>query len=195
MAPSRAVTCDGDGYRLRPLRQEDAEALAVFSKDEQYWRYLIEGPRTRAQVRVFVTHAISCTEDPDGTETWWGVDDPETDTFIGTANVKRIGESTDRHGSAGCALAPNAQGQGLGKRLGWNLISLAFERFDFHRLELTCAADNETSFHIMKDVYGFTYEGVRREHALTSRGWWSSHVFSILEDEFQSLKDTKFPVQ
>lgn len=191
MAPSRAVICEGLGYRLRPLCAEDAAALAKFSEDEDYWRYLIEGPRTPDQVKAFIDDAVSKTSDPKELETWWAAEEPETGKFIGTANIKRIGLLTDRHGSAGCALLPAAQGKGLGKRLGWDMIALAFEQFDFHRLELTCAVANEGSVHIMKDIYGLTYEGIRRDHALTSRGWWSSHVFSILEDEYAAKREAK----
>lgn len=193
MLPSRAVVCEGQGYRLRPLCEDDAQPIAHFSEDERYWRYLVEGPRTLKQVQSFVADAVLTTNDPDGRETWWAVEDPSTNDFIGTANVKRIGALADRHGSAGCALSPCVQGQGLGKRLGWDMIALVFEHFDFHRLELTCALDNEGSVHIMRGTYGLTYEGVRRDHILTSRGWWSSHVFSILEDEYAARKDSKSP--
>lgn len=194
MVASRAVVCEGAGYRLRPLCEQDAQALAVFSLDEHYFKYLMEGPRSPEQVRDFVSDAVAKTSDPQGLETWWAVESSHANTFIGTANVKYVGAPADRHGSAGCALSPEAQGHGMGKKLGWDMIGIAFEHFGFHRLELTCAFENEASFHIMNDVYGFTYEGVRREHALTSRGWWSSHVFSILEDEYAALKESKFQV-
>lgn len=191
MAPSRAVVCEGPGYRLRPLRDDDAQLIANFSHDERYWRYLVDGPRTLQQVQSFVTDAVSITNDPQGRQTWWAVEASGTGAVIGTANIKRLGAVADRQGSAGCTLFPDVQGQGLGKRLGWDIIALAFEQFGFHRLELTCALDNAGSLHIMRDTYGLTYEGVRRDHTLTSRGWWSSHVFSILEDEYAARNDSK----
>lgn len=195
MASCRAVVCEGPGYRLRPLHEDDAQQIANFSEDERYWRYLIDGPRTLQQVQSFVADAVSMTNDPDGRQTWWAVETPEGSTVIGTAHIKRLGALADRQGSAGCTLFPDVQGQGLGTRLGWDLIALAFEQFDFHRLELTCALDNTGSLHIMRDTYGLTYEGVRRDHTLTSRGWWSSHIFSILEDEYAARKDSKFPAR
>lgn len=189
---SRAVTRDGVGYRLRPLQERDTEALSAFYDDERYWRYLMEGYRTPTQVAVFLEEAISQTDDPNGTETWWGIDHPDSGALIGTANIKRIGDLSHRYGSAGMTLGPSSQGQGLGKTLSWDMMRLAFEIFDLHRLELTCGVENEVSLHLMRDVFELTYEGVRRDHAYTSRGWWSSHVFSILEDEYHAREKSKF---
>ena len=130
--------------------------------------------------------SVSASSRPQAREKWWAVEDPASGAVIGTANLKYIGEKTDRNGSIGCTLAPDFQGQGLGTALGWALVALAFEEFNLHRVECTCAVDNDASVHIMKNIYGMTYEGVRREYRYTARGWWSSHVFSILEDEYSA---------
>ena len=189
MSTSSHAIIHGTGYVVRPLRLDDATALSEFSEDERYWRFLAEGPRTPDQVAYFVARAVALHADPENGEVWWAVEDPDTHGVIGTANLKRIGDAADRNGSVGCTLAPQAQGQGLGTTLGWALIALAFETFHLHRVECTCAVENEVSVHIMRDTYGLTYEGLRKDHHLTPRGWWSSHVFSILEDEYAAKKD------
>lgn len=181
---SESFIAQGQGYRLRPLRLGDAKVLSEFAEDERYWLFLADGPRTPDQVRQLVMDSVSASARPDARETWWAVEDPSTQAVIGTANLKYIGEKADRNGSVGCTLAPDFQGKGLGTRLGWALITLAFESFKLHRVECTCAVDNDASIHIMKNTYGMTSEGVRREYRYTARGWWSSHVFSILEDEY-----------
>lgn len=188
MAGDGTVILKGAGYLLRPLRHEDASSLSQFTNDENYWRYLSDGPRGPAQTKDFVAGLVAASRDLNSGEVWLAVVDPKSHyaslSLVGTANIKSIGNPEDRNGSVGCTLSPDAQGRGLGASLGWDLIGLAFKAFNLHRVECTCALDNEASVHIMRDKYGLTYEGIRRDHRLTPRGWWSSHVFSILEDEY-----------
>ena len=182
--PPAGPTVSGSGFRFRPLRLEDHAPLAAVAADERYWKHLPEGARTPDQVQAFVKEAIAASSDAASGQTWWAVESPDARSFLGTANLKRIGAPADCHCSVGCTLVPDAQGQGLGTRIGWALIRAAFIEFGMHRVECTCAQDNAASCHIMRDTYGMTYEGLRRHHKKAPCGWWSSHVFSILEDEF-----------
>ncbi|MDG2244624.1 MAG: GNAT family protein [Rhodospirillaceae bacterium] len=181
---SGSVIAEGEGYRLRQLRLSDAKVLEEFAEDERYWLFLADCTRTPYQVRQLVMNSVSASSRPLAREQWWAVENPASEKVIGTANLKYIGEKADRNGSIGCTLAPDFQGKGLGTRLGWALVVLAFETFNLHRVECTCAVDNDASVHIMKNTYGMVYEGIRREYRCTARGWWSSHVFSILENEY-----------
>lgn len=181
---SEPYIAEGPGYRLRPLRLEDARILSEFAEDERYWQFLADGTRTPDQVKQMVMDAVSLSSRPHPPETWWAVEDPDTGTVIGTANFKQLGAKVHRNCSIGCTLGPDYQGKGRGKALGWTLVELAFEKYNAHRVECTCAVDNDASVHIMKNTYGMTHEGIRREYRHTARGWWSSQVFSILEDEY-----------
>ena len=172
------------GYTVRSLRLSDAGPLSKFSEDQRYWQFLADGALGPAQAHVLVSDAVSASGRPTSGETWWAIEEQDSQQFIGMASLKRIGKVEHRHYSVGCAFAPHAQGQGLGTSLGWALISYAFESVNAHRVECSCSIDNDSSVHIMKNTFGMTYEGVRREHRLTSRGWWSSHIFSILENEY-----------
>ncbi|MEQ8509568.1 MAG: GNAT family protein [Rhodospirillaceae bacterium] len=179
------------GYTLRSLRLSDAKTLSEFSEDERYWQFLADGALGPAQAHVFVSDAVSASMRKDSGDMWWAIEEQSTQKFVGMASLKRNGKVEHRNYSVGCAFAPHAQGQGLGTSLGWALISYAFESVNAHRVECSCSIDNDSSVHIMKNIFGMTYEGVRREHRLTSRGWWSSHVFSILEDEFAAKSQSK----
>lgn len=174
---------EGPGYRLCSLTVDDIQALAAFSEDERYWRFLSHGPRTIEQVQAFVESAVAASAHPDGAEQWWAIDDPDTSALIGTANIKRVGKTEDRQGSVGCTLDPDAQGRGLGPILGWVMITLAFDRFGLEQVECTCAEDNERSVHTMRDTFGMTYEGVRESD--TPRGPWRMHVFTLTAADFR----------
>lgn len=184
-----AVFAEGPGYRLRSLTLRDVVALAAFSEDELYWRYLSHGPRTESQVQRFVERAISVSEKEGAGERWWAVVDPDTDTVIGTANMRQLGADDAPFGSVGCSLAPGAQGNRLGMTLGWAMIAMAFERFDWSAVECTCAEANERSFHIMRNRFHMRYDGLREDSVEGRKDLWPVHVFSFTRDEYdkQSL--------
>ena len=189
MCASGAFFAEGPGYRLRAFTLDDVPALAAFSEDENYWRFLSHGPRTPEQVHSFIETAMKTSQLPDGKERWWAVVDPHADVLIGTANLKQIGDAEDCFGSAGCSLAPTAQGRGLGPILGWDVIALAFDRFGFAKVECTCAEPNERSVHIMRHTVGLTYEGIRVTVGDGPRNPWPVHVFSLTENEFRTKQN------
>lgn len=184
---SEAGVFEKEAFRLRPLVEDDAEALATFSEDERYWRFLSHGPRTLKDIRVFLASALAPPTDPARREVWWAVEDAETKRVIGTANL-RIDESSDkRRGSAGCTLAPDMQGRGLGPILGGFMFEVAFDVFDFAEIECTCAEDNARSVHLMRDTYSMTYHGVRETQRDSSPEPWRVHVFTMTRDQFLAL--------
>ncbi len=177
----------GPGFRFRALSLDDHADLAAAAADQRYWQYLPEGPRTPDQVLAFLKDAVTISSDANGGQTWWAIEHSDSRRFLGTANLKRIGAPEDKVCSVGCTLVPDAQGQGLGTRIGWTLIRSAFVDFGMHHVECTCAEGNEMSCHIMRDVYGMTYDGLRRAQKKTPRGWWSSHVFGVAAEDFPAL--------
>jgi len=178
----------GPGFRFRSLRLDDHAPLAAAAADERYWQFLPEGPRTSDEVLAFLRDVTADSSEALGDQKWWAIEGPEDGQFLGTANLKRIGAEEDRCCSAGCTVVPGAQGLGIGRQVGLAIIRVAFVDYGMHRVECTCAEDNERSCHMMGEVLGLTYEGLRRAHKKTPRGWWSSHVYSVLADEFPALE-------
>ena len=187
--PSRALDIRDAKYQLRPLVIEDSDVVSEFYKDQHFWKHLREGPLSKSQTRAIIADKVGVSGQSDGRETWWAVLDPETSAVIGTANVKRVGLDQDKRGSVGCALAPDAQGRGLGPRLGWNLIVLGFEQFAFDIIECTCAEDNARSVHTMRDTFQMTYDGMRETQRSVEPRLWREHVFFLRKDVFLTLRN------
>ena len=146
----------------------------------------MEGSMSESQVKDFVSSKVALTDDLDGSEVWWAVEDAKTRSVIGTANLKFLGELQEKKGSVGCALAPGMQGQGLGPRLGWDMIALGFEHFAFELIECSCAEDNGRSLRTMRDTFQMTYKGLRDLPRDGSQDPWREHVFSLDKDTYQA---------
>ena len=68
----------------------------------------------------------------------------------------------NRSAQIGYWLAPDARGRGVITRSCATLATHAFARFDFHRLEIRCALENERSRAVPQRL-GFLYEGTLAE--------------------------------
>ncbi len=187
---SEAEVFEKEAFRLRPLTEDDADALSVFSEDERYWRYLSHGLRSPDQIRSFLETVLNQSADSPQREVWWAVEDLDTGRVIGTANLKIDESSEERRGSAGCTLAPDMQGRGLGLILGGTMFEIAFEHFGLAEVECTCAEDNARSVHMMGDIFKMTYGGVRETHPDARTTPWRVHVFTMTKDAFNAADKT-----
>ena len=186
---SRAVVQRCDKYWLRPLTFEDSELIVKFYQQRSFWMYLIEGALSEAQAKEFVRLKVALTDDSSGHETWWAVEDPKISVVIGTANLKILSAPDEKRGSVGCALAPQAQGQGLGPRIGWDLIALGFNCFALELIECSCAENNARSAHTMRDTFQMNYLGLREAPHDGRQDLWREHVFSISKDTYLATKN------
>ena len=169
-------------FRLRPLEVADALPLAVFYKDEGFFEHLIEGQMTEEEVVEFVRERVALSSRSGQPQMWWAVEDSADGHFIGTANLKRIGENIDRSGSVGCALG--IRGRGIGKSLGWEMFRIAFEDFKLRRVESTCSVRNEKSIYLMGSLFQLHRLETVRVDRTESGAEWPSHVFYMMEDEY-----------
>ena len=182
--PSRAVERRNDRYRLRPLAIKDWQTIAEFYQHKSFWMHLMEGALSESRARDFINQKVTLTNDPEGREVWWTVEDAKSESVIGTANLKFLDKLQERKGSAGCALAPGAQGHGLGPRLGWDMIALGFEHFALELIECSCAEDNERSAHTMCDTFQMAYQELRETPRDGAQGLWREHIFSIKKETY-----------
>lgn len=89
------------------------------------------------------------------------------------------------HGELGWTLDPRHQGRGYATEMVRALMDLAFGALGLRRLEATCFAANEPSWHLMERL------GMRREtHAVRDafhrdHGWMDTLVYALLAEERQ----------
>jgi len=79
-----------------------------------------------------------------------------------------------------------APGQGLGRRILAEVIRIAFEDLQAHRLFLDVYDDNARARHLYESL-GF-YEGTMRDAACREGAWHDLHLMSMLEHEYRARK-------
>lgn len=74
--------------------------------------------------------------------------------------------------------------RGLGRKILTEVIRMAFEELDAHRLFLDVYEDNARARHLYESL-GFVYEGALRDAARRGDAWFDLRLMSMLESEYR----------
>jgi diamine N-acetyltransferase len=81
-------------------------------------------------------------------------------------------------------IVVTAPGQGLGRVLLAEILSIAFDELRAHRVFLDVFEDNARARHLYESL-GFVYEGTMRDAARRNDVWCNLCMMSILESEYR----------
>ena len=139
---------------LRPLRREDAPAIAAGCADPDVPRFipLVPEPYTEDDAHAFLDSALAraAADDPEKT---FAITEPPADTLLGAITV-RLGE----RGSIGYWLAGDVRGRGLMTEAARAVVAWAQEQ-GIRRLTLTAHPDNVASQRVAENA-GFRRVGL-----------------------------------
>lgn len=172
---------EGDGIRLRGIREGDIDGLYSLFSDPKVMRYWSRGPMTDRQEAVDYANTIL-----DGFVKRnllnWIVADAASDAMIGTTTLYEI---NPQHGRAGLgyALMPAYWGKGLAQEAATLAISYGFLELGLHRIEADTEPNNQRSNNVL-DRLGFQREGLLRERFFHPDGIQDSLVFGLLKSEW-----------
>ncbi|GAB1354882.1 GNAT family protein [Erysipelotrichia bacterium] len=79
-------------------------------------------------------------------------------------------------------------GKGLIREALATLVSFAFEEACLHRVWLNISVENQPSLAVARRL-GFKKEGTLRQSLFINGAWRDSQLFSLLEDDYDSLAD------
>ncbi len=82
-------------------------------------------------------------------------------------------------------IHPDFHHQGIGKQVLCAMIDLAFERFNFHRLEAEVLAYNSPVIKLVKKL-GFINEGCLREARFFDGKYYDIYRYGLLRKEYES---------
>ncbi|OKL60331.1 hypothetical protein UA08_04192 [Talaromyces atroroseus] len=95
-----------------------------------------------------------------------------------------------RNATLGISLVEEFRGKGYGgEAINWAL-DWAFFAAGLHRVSLECFSFNTNAYKLYKKL-GFVEEGRQREVMYYERGWHDAILFSMLEQEWEKLRDLK----
>ena len=146
---------------LRPLRDDDAEAVTAACQDPEIPRWTaIPSPYRAADARAYLRRADR--DRRTGRELLLAIVDPETDELLGSCGLARL-DWEDRKAEVGYWVAAGARRRGVGTRAVRLLSRWALDQLALDRIELLVNPDNEPSQRLAARA-GFTREGLLRAY-------------------------------
>lgn len=118
-----------------------------------------------------------------------GVFRVEDDEMIGRIALHSVDYGIQRSASLSYWIDEKETGKGYATEALATLVSFAFEEANLHRIWLKIAIPNKASMAVTKKL-GFAKEGTSRQCLFINGKWLDADVFSMLEDEYDSLADS-----
>lgn len=130
------------------------------------------GKIPRDRYRLMITKLS--TNEPVGKIVFWKIDDSIKEWEIGW----------DVH--------PKHWGNGYAPEAARELLKFAFNELGVHRVQALCNDQNSNSEKVMIKA-GMKKEGTCRGVRLLNNCWYGSHIYSLLESDFNDSSEGKFP--
>ncbi|MFC6717179.1 GNAT family N-acetyltransferase [Natrialbaceae archaeon GCM10025810] len=171
----------GDEVDLRPIEEDDLEALQAGINDPRVWRAIgRQKPVNRDQEREFYEEVVC---DDDSVHLMIVA---ET-TPVGTIGLNPI-DWTTRRAEIGYWIAPEHHRNGYGSEATEFVVGYGFDQLGLHKIAARVFAFNEPSMGLLESV-GFTREGVLRDDVFVDGEFHDVHWYGLLADEWRSRTD------
>jgi RimJ/RimL family protein N-acetyltransferase len=186
-APERRPLTAGR-FALHPLDPaRDADDLYRVGHDgpgaEMLWTYMPYGPfRDRDTMHAWLT-TCAVTDDP----LFYAVVERRTAQRVGMCSFMSVAPAMKRIEIGHIWYAPPLHGSGISVEVAWMLLSEAFERLGYRRVEWKCNALNERSRRAALKL-GFVFEGVFRQHMIVKGRNRDTAWFSMLDSEWPAAR-------
>lgn len=177
------ITLENSVALLRPMRQEDAEALlAVATADKQLLQYSPVPISSRELLLAYISRAL---ESRDRKERYtFTVFDKRRNAYAGSTSFMNVSDRDDRLEIGSTWYGKEFQRTGLNRNCKYLLLEYAFEGLGAERVELRTDERNRASREAIEGIGG-RYEGLLRRHMLMSDGFRrNTACYSILRDEW-----------
>lgn len=177
---------DGNSkVRLRAPEQQDFESFVRWINNPEVWRFIGEGP-------IFQSPIFAARSGEDNWYEKW-IKDPDRRFFsIETAEGRLIGNCqlmcihwTNREAELAITIGETAYwGKGYGSDAVRQLLALAFDQYNLHRVFLRVIDTNERGRRCYAKC-GFQQEGILREAVYVDGAYHDFIMMSILEHEYR----------
>jgi RimJ/RimL family protein N-acetyltransferase len=172
---------EGDGFRLRPVRDDDAPRIQEGTAEPEtaHWLGHKPAPYTMDDARAYVErrreHAAS------GQAVTWTIADGEDDRILGTVLWFDWTPGVDCE--VGYWTHPDARGRGLATRSTRLVVSHIFDSLGVKRVKLAAAVENAASRHVAENV-GFRLYGIERYGAQVRDDWVDMALYDVTASEW-----------
>lgn len=181
------VTLEGAHVRLEPLSMTHRDALFAAAADGELWNSKVTFvPASRETMARYIEEALS--GQAQGRQLPFVIIWKATDLVVGTTRYRAIEPPHQRLEIGSTWLAASAQRTAVNTEAKFLLLSHAFERLDYRRVEfLTDVLNSQSRVAIAR--LGAREEGVLRYHMVMPDGRnRDSACYSIIQPEWPAVK-------
>lgn len=144
-------------------------------------------PLNKDQLETYIKDANG----PNSTKLIYKVVDEETKSTVGHISLGNI-DFKNKSARIGRVLVGKSKGrgQGLGQQMLKEIVSIAFQQYNLHRVSLGVFDFNIPAIKCYEKV-GFKKEGLLRDYMRFGDKYWSMWEMSMLQKEWEEILSTK----
>lgn len=167
--------------KLRLLEEKDAERMLEWMHDDEISKsFRID---TKSATIDTVKKFISDAQDISFSRHYAIVD--EQDIYMGTISLKKI-DTINTNAEYAVVLHKDSIGKGFGKEATRQILKIAFEELNLHKVYLDCLSTNERALK-MYEKAGFKYEGELKEQIFVRNEFCSLKLYGILKQDYEKI--------
>ena len=176
---------------LRPVEPNDYETFLYLARqDEEMWQYFSLNLGDEIQLRKWME--IAFADKKAETRRPFTIIDKSTGHIAGSSSTGNISYHDLRLEIGWSWLGKEFRSTGLNKHAKFSMMRYAFEKLNFERVEFKTDVLNARARQGLKNAGGIE-EGVLRSHmTMWNNRRRSSIYYSVLKDEWPTLKETIF---
>lgn len=173
--------------RLRPYRDDDAEAMFELYSDPRVMRYWSFPAWVEpGQARVYLERARAGMDS--GEIFPWAIADAGSDRLIGALTLFSL-HVEQRRAEVGYSLSPHYQGRGVAAEALRLALGFAFASLGLRRIEADIDPRNLPSCRLVERL-GFQREGLLRKRWKVNGEDCDTALYGLLREEFEGLAPT-----
>ena len=183
---------DTDRLRLRRFEFDDLEDLAQILGREDVNRYLYSEPRDRAATLEVLRGRLERPEEPgEDNVVSVAVLERDGDRLVGDFMLRWLANE-HRQGEIGGSLHPDVHGRGYATEIYHELLALAFNHYDLHRVVGRCDARNVASIRSLAKA-GLRQEAFLEENEFVKGEWTSEVIMAVRQREWRAARAKPTP--
>ncbi|WP_309236064.1 GNAT family protein [Amycolatopsis sp. SID8362] len=170
----------GDKTSLREIASSDGLALFGIVGDDRVTRFMSFDSRSPELAQMAADGVVERAKAVPRNEYYLAITRAGDDELIGTCRIELSGV---RAAKIGYMVAADHWGNGYATDAVGTMLDFAFRKLELHRITAAIGPENQASQAVVKR-WGFSREGVLRDHVFTNGAWRDSVLFSLLHHEW-----------
>ncbi len=169
---------------IREHRVGDIAAVEAYSTQEKFWRYLQVGELGEGSGKAYVERVIAEQSMRPRSEFNLALTMKANEQIVGNVRLG-ITDLENSEAILGYAVAPEYWGQGDASEAVKAITDFAFNTLFMHRVYAVVDIENAASINVLQKCR-FIHEGTLRENKISQGVRRSSHIYSLLTDEYSA---------